>query len=269
MTTLAIRVDNVAKSYRAAGGYFGRGDVTVHAVDGVSLSVRTGSTFGVVGQSGSGKSTLARLIAGLEAPDTGAIEICGMPAPPPRSRAWRALRRKMQVIFQDPYSSLDPLLTVGQSVAEPLINMTDMNTDARTDAVIEALAAVRLEARLYAAYPYQLSGGERQRVCIARALVQRPDVVICDEAVSALDVETQVQVVELLRELQASHRLSYLFISHDIAIVSQLCEEVAVMKDGKIVEFGSSRQVLEQPANPYTQSLVEAALYFQQGRRRS
>ena len=268
MTTLAIRVDDVAKRYRAAGGYFGRGGATVQAVGGVSLSVPTGTSFGVVGQSGSGKSTLARLIAGLEAPDSGAIEICGMAAPPPRSQAWRALRHKMQVVFQDPYSSLDPLLTVGQSVAEPLINMMAMNRAVRTEAVIEALAAVRLPARLYAAYPFQLSGGERQRVCIARALVLRPDVVICDEAVSALDVETQVQVVELLRELQTSHRLTYLFISHDIAIVSHLCEEVAVMKDGKIVELGSSRHVLEQPAHPYTRSLVDAAMYFQRGRLR-
>ena len=267
MSTPAIRVDRVSKRYRTAGGYLGLRSVEVQAVRDVSLDVPAVSEFGVVVHSGSGKSSLARLILGLEAPDAGGIEIHGTAMPRTRCAAWRDMRRQVQIVFQDPYASLNPSMSVAANVAEPLINLTTQSPAEREAAVVDSLAAVQLPRRVHEAYPHQLSGGERQRVSIARALVLRPAVVVCDEAVSALDAQTQVQIVELLRELQRAHRLTYLFISHDISIVSRLCAQLAVMHEGKIVESGPCTRVLQEPAHAYTKALVQAALYFQRGAR--
>lgn len=268
MSSPAIRIDQVCKRYRSSGGYLGFGAAEVQAVREVSLEVPAGSAFGLVGQSGSGKSSLARLVLGLEAPDSGRIEIHGMPMPAPGRPGWRSMRRQVQMVFQDPYTSLNPLMSVAANIAEPLVNLTPMSTTERESAVMQALAAVQLPKRMLGAYPHQLSGGERQRVCIARALVLRPAVVVCDEAVSALDAQTQVQIVELLRELQRSQRLTYLFISHDIAVVSRLCSALAIMQQGQIVETGSCQRVLQSPEHTYTRALVRAASFFEPGARR-
>lgn len=266
MIPWAIRAEGVFKTYRATGDYLGLRSFSIPAVRGVSLSVRKEGAFGLVGQSGSGKSTLMRLIAGLETSDAGTIELCGQAMPPRRNAAWRALRARVQIVFQDPYASLNPLMTVGNSIAEPLLNLTKMDRDEREHAVQRALSDVQLPERMLRAHPHQLSGGERQRVCIARALVLRPDVVICDEAVSALDAHTQIQIVELLRDLRAAHKLTYFFISHDITIAALLCDEVAVMKDGQIVEVGPCHDVLRNPRHAYSRALLDAARYFQGGR---
>lgn len=262
MSQLAIHASGVFKTYRATGGYLGLHRSATAAVRGVSLSVAKGSAFGLVGQSGSGKSTLARLIAGLEPCDVGTIALCGQAMPSRRNAAWQALRARVQIVFQDPYASLDPLMTVGASIAEPLVNLSRQSRRQREEAVLRAMADVHLPERLFDAYPHQLSGGERQRASIARAVVLRPEVLVCDEAVSALDAQTQVQIVDLLRELRATHGLTYLFISHDITVVNALCDEVAVMKDGAIVETGPCSQVLRDPRHPFSRALVDAARYF-------
>lgn len=262
MSQLAIHASGVFKAYRATGGYLGLHRSETAAVRGVSLSVAKGSAFALVGQSGSGKSTLARLIAGLEPCDAGTITLCGQAMPSRRNAAWHALRLRVQMVFQDPYASLDPLMTVGASIAEPLVNLSPQTRAQREAAVLRAMADVHLPERLFNAYPHQLSGGERQRASIARAVVLRPEVLICDEAVSALDAQTQVQIIDLLHELRATHGLTYLFISHDITVVSALCDEVAVMKDGAIVEAGPCSQVLRDPRHPFSRALVDAARYF-------
>ena len=265
MSTVAIGLRQVSKSYRSTGRYFGAPGSKVQAVRDVSLEIPAGTAFALVGESGSGKSTLARLIIGLEAPDAGRIEVGGMAVPARSRRDRQALRRRVQIVFQDPYAALDPLMTIGRSVEEPLINLGDWPASIRRGMVVDVLRSVGLPERVQAAYPHQLSGGERQRVCIARALAPRPDIVVCDEPVSALDRCTQSQVVELLRELKRERELTYLFISHDLSTVERLCDEVAVMRQGEIIERGPRAQVMAAPRQPYTRDLLEAARYFQQG----
>ncbi|MCP5327407.1 MAG: ATP-binding cassette domain-containing protein [Steroidobacteraceae bacterium] len=265
MSTAAIRLSQVSKSYRSTGRYFGSRSSQVQAVRDVSLEIAAGAAFALVGESGSGKSTLARMITGLEAPDAGRIEVSGMVLLPRTRHEWQTLRRRVQIVFQDPYSALDPLMTIGRSIEEPLISLTDLPASTRRGRVVDALHSVGLPDRVYDAYPHQLSGGERQRVCIARALAPRPDIIVCDEPVSALDRCTQSQVIELLRELKRERNLTYVFISHDLSTVELLCDEVAVMRQGEIIEHGPCSRVMAVPEQPYTRDLLEAARYFQQG----
>lgn len=265
MTAPAVRLDGVHKRYRTIGRYFGRQRTEVHAVQDVSLSIGAGQSFGLVGESGSGKSTLARMIMGLEKPSSGTIEVDGMRLPVRGERERLALCRSVQIVFQDPYAALDPMMTIGASIEEPLINLTTMERSARKDAVMALLHDVGLPERLYDAYPFQLSGGERQRVCIARALAPKPRIVICDEPVSSLDKSIQAQILDLFLTLQRKHGLTYLFISHDLAVINRVCDEVAVMYRGRLVERGSRSQVLFEPQHAYTRSLVEAARYFLDG----
>ena len=228
----------------------------VTAVDGVSFQVASGESFGIVGESGSGKSTLARMIVGLDHPDSGRIEVAGIPVAGRRDRELTGLRRIAQMVFQDPMGSLDPRMKVGDVVAEPLRALrVDGDHRAR---VRELLEAVALPADAADRYAHEFSGGQRQRIAIARALAPRPRLLVADEPVSALDMTIQTQVLELLAELKERFELTMVFISHDLSVVYEVCDRVAVMKDGRVVEVGPVADVYARPSHPYTAGLVGA-----------
>jgi ABC-type microcin C transport system duplicated ATPase subunit YejF len=229
------------------------------AVDDVSLDVLPGETLALVGESGSGKTTLARLLLRLIEPDAGEIRFDGHDLLTARGAQLRALRRRMQMIFQDPFSSLDPRMRVGAIVGEPLeIHEPALSRSARRERVTQALAAVGLEARALDRFPHEFSGGQRQRIGIARAMILRPKLVVADEPISALDVSIGAQILELLRALQAEYGLTYVFISHSLPVVAQLATRVAVMQAGRLVELGPVERVLTAPEHPYTQALLGA-----------
>jgi len=235
----------------------GRGRV-VRAVNDVGLQIAPGETLGLVGESGSGKSTTGRAILRLLPADSGSIRLDGREIVGVKGKQLRGLRRQMQMVFQDPYSSLDPSATVGASITEPLRVHEGLSGRASRARVAELLDLVGLRPSHADRYPYEFSGGQRQRVAIARALSTNPQLVVCDEAVSALDVSTQNQVINLLEDLRERLGLSYLFIAHDLAIVRHISHRVAVMYLGHIVETGPIERVYEQPAHPYTQALLSA-----------
>ena len=253
-----VQVDHVTKVFQIRGrGLLGRGhDFT--AVDDVSLVVPRGRTVAVVGESGSGKSTVARMILGLLAPTSGSIRFDGADVVQRSRAAEVAFRRRVQPIFQDPYASLDPLYTVYRTVEEPLRAHGVGDRAQRETRVRELMEQVALPTALLRRYPAELSGGQRQRVAIARALALEPELVVCDEAVSALDVVVQSQILHLLAELQERLGLSYLFISHDLAVVRQIADEVCVMQQGRIVETGTVDAVFDSPQTAYTRSLLDA-----------
>ena len=253
-----LSVEDLRLSFPAPHG---RGRVL--AVDGVSLTLHAGQTLALVGESGCGKSSLARAILQLHRPDSGSVRLrvpgsALQPLETLSPRALRRLRRHLQVVFQDPYAALDPRRTVKDTVAEPLEIFGHVKRRQRNHRVAELLALVGLDPALGRRYPHELSGGQRQRVGIARALAAEPQVLICDEAVSALDVSIQVQVLNLLLDLQATLHLAILFITHDLAVVPTLADTLAVMYLGKIVEQGPAPRVLAHPAHPYTQALLSA-----------
>jgi oligopeptide transport system ATP-binding protein len=255
-----LEVRDLVKHYPITRGVvFRRRIGTVHAVDGVTFGVGPGETVGLVGESGCGKSTVARLLLGLERATAGAAlfegeDITGMS----RSRL-RALRRDVQIVFQDPYSSLNPRMTVGDIVGEPFVIHPDAVPRAgRRRRVQELLEVVGLDPDHLSRYPHQFSGGQRQRIGIARALALRPKLIVCDEPVSALDVSVQAQVVNLLAGLQREFGLAYLFIAHDLSVVRHIADRVAVMYLGRIVELGEATDVYSHPAHPYTQALLSA-----------
>jgi len=238
-------------------GHFGRGGV-LRAVNDVSLQIAAGETLGLVGESGSGKSTTGNAILKLVPIESGSISVEGQDIANVRGTALRHLRGRMQMVFQDPYSSLDPSATVGSSIAEPLRVHQRMSGRKSAERVAELLELVGLPPGNASRYPYEFSGGQRQRVAIARALALNPSLIICDEAVSALDVSTQNQVINLLEDLRERLTLSYLFIAHDLAVVRHISHRVAVMYLGHIVEQGPSERVYTQPAHPYTKALLAA-----------
>jgi len=234
-----------------------RGATETRAVDGVSLELLEGESLGIVGESGSGKSTLGRSIVRLQKPTSGRIEFAGRDLASWRGRALREHRKDLQLVFQDPASSLNPRRTIGDSIAEPLIVHGEKDRTKLRAAVDELLERVDLDRSLYHRYPHQLSGGQRQRAAIARALILRPRLVVCDEPVSALDVTTQAQVVRLLRELRAEFELTLVFIAHDLAVVRQVSDRIAVMNQGRIVETLPAAE-LHTAQDPYTQALLAA-----------
>jgi peptide/nickel transport system ATP-binding protein len=238
-------------------GMFGRA-TAVHAVDGVSLTIPRGETLGLVGESGSGKSTVANAIAGLVRPSGGTIRLRGKPiAGPGQAPQTRAERRAVQMVFQDPYASLNPRLRVTTTLAEPILfyDLARTRADAADDAAM-LLAAVGLDADSAGRFPHAFSGGQRQRVSIARALAARPALLICDEPTSSLDVSVQAQVLNLLKDLRDGAGLAILFISHDLAVVRQMCDRVVVMKDGRVCETAETEALFEAPTHPYTRELM-------------
>ena len=250
--TPLVRVEGVSKQFRADHG------ARVHAVVEASLDIHAGETVAVVGESGCGKSTLANLIIRLHEADTGRVLLKGTDITHLGPRAMREHRQTMQIIFQDPFASLDPRVRVGRSVAEPLqVNGFCKGAEAE-ERVGHLFELVGLQRIMMKNYPHQFSGGQRQRVCIARALTLNPELVIADEAVSALDVSVQAQVMNLMFELQRELGLSYLFISHDLAVVERIAHRVAVMYLGQIVELGSREQVFRDPRHSYTRRLLSA-----------
>ncbi|MBS0243393.1 MAG: ABC transporter ATP-binding protein [Proteobacteria bacterium] len=241
------------------GGLFGGEPKLVRAVNDISLTVRKGETLGLVGESGCGKSTLGRLVLRLEEPTGGEILFDGIDLAHMKRNAMVAIRKRMQVIFQDPYSSLNPRMTVGQIIGEPMYVHSILPKEKIDDRVSELLQLVGLYPYMALRYPHELSGGQRQRVGIARALAVNPEVIVCDEAVSALDVSIQGQVINLLEDLQQKLGLTYLFIAHDLAVVRHISTRVAVMYLGRIVELAESGELFANPKHPYTQALLAAA----------
>lgn len=261
MTEL-LRVSDLSKHFRAR-----RGKGVIRAVDGVSLVLDVGETLAIVGESGCGKSTLGRTILRLIEPTAGRIAFNGADLIALGPRALRAMRREMQMIFQDPFASLDPRLKVGAIVAEPLAIHRIGDRADRRKAALELLETVGLEAEAAARYPHEFSGGERQRIGIARALALRPRLIIADEPVSALDVSIQSQILNLLVELKQRFGLSYIFISHDLAVVEHMADTVAVMYLGRIVETAAAGDLFARPGHPYTEALISAVPRPDPGRR--
>lgn len=256
MTAPLMEIRAVSRVFTLGGGLFARARPLL-ALDDVSLDLHRGEVLALVGESGSGKSTLSRILLGLDRPSAGEVRLEGQPV---HAIARHDFARRVQPIFQDPYSSLNPRKTVRQLIEMPLVIAGGVAAAERLRRVRALLDILRMPARMLDAYPAQMSGGQRQRVAIARALISRPDIVICDEPTSALDVSVQAQVLNLLMELRAEFDLTYLFISHDLAVVEYIADRVAVMQAGKIVELAPVDQLFSAPQSDYTRRLLASAL---------
>jgi peptide/nickel transport system ATP-binding protein len=252
-----LRVENLVKHFHGGNRWFGRGAGVVHAVDDVSFELAQGETLALVGESGCGKSTTGRLALRLLEATSGKVSFEGRDLFSLDEGELRATRRALQIIFQDPYASLNPRMTVGQMLAEPLM-LHGLAEGRRKERVAEILALVGLAPQHAQRYPHEFSGGQRQRIGIARAIAVEPRMIVCDEPVSALDVSIQAQVVNLLQDLQQRLGVAYLFIAHDLAVVKHIASRVAVMYLGKIVELADKRELFARPRHPYTQALLSA-----------
>jgi len=259
MSQALLEVRNLVKHFPIGGGMFTKPVGVVRAIDGVSFTIKKGETLGLVGESGCGKTTTGRCILQLEQPTSGSIVFEGIDMMSLDAAELRAVRRHVQVIFQDPYSSLNPRMTIGQILAEPLkVHGIVRDAGERELRVRELLTQVGLLPQHAKRYPHQLSGGQRQRVGVARALAMEPSLIICDEPVSALDVSIQAQIINLLEELQARLGLTYLFIAHDLSVVRHISDRVAVMYLGKMAELADRKAIYDEPLHPYTRALLSA-----------
>lgn len=254
-----LEIKNLTKHFPIRGGFFLKEIGALKAVDGVSFSIKKGETLGLVGESGCGKSTLGKTILRLLEPDSGQIFFDGRDITNLKSREMKAIRQQVQIIFQDPYASLNPRMSVHQILEEPmLIHGLFSSKEERMARIYELLGYVQLPREVLKKYPHEFSGGQRQRICIARVLAVNPKLIVCDESVSALDVSIQAQVVNLLMDLQRELGLTYLFISHDLKIVKFISHQIAVMYLGRIVEMAPSESLYSFPRHPYTKSLLSA-----------
>ena len=258
MSKMILEAEHLVKTYSQRSGRFGFGTTQVKALDDVSISLAEGRTLAVVGESGSGKSTLARCLLQLQPCDSGKVTFQGKTLSTLSNQALREMRKHLQMVFQDPFASLNPRMKVGEIVGEGLLIHQMGSKAEQTKSVIAMLERVGLTADDMQKYPHQFSGGQRQRIGIARALVLKPKVVVCDEPVSALDVSIQAQILLLLKELQREMGLSYLFITHDLRVVRHIADEVAVMHKGKVVEQGSVESIYEHAQHAYTKNLLAA-----------
>ncbi len=262
-----ITARNLKKHYPVKQGMFFKRSSVLKALDGASFSLRPGKTFSVVGESGCGKSTLARLITMIEKPTHGDFEVDGINAVTSDPEAMKKLRKKVQIVFQDPYGSLNPRKKVGAILEEPLLINTTLNSVERREKALAIMNKVGLRKEQYSRYPHMFSGGQRQRIAVARALMLNPQLVVADEPVSALDVSVQAQVLNLLMDLQEEMRLAYLFISHDLSVVRLISDEVMVMYLGRPVEQGDKQIIFENPIHPYTRALLAATPHVDRRQR--
>ena len=267
--TALLQVQDLVRHYRLPRAHLLAAPALVKALQGVSFALQAGHSLGVVGESGSGKSTLARLVMALESPTAGSVTMAGQDLALLDAAALRRARAGFQMVFQDPFGSLDPRQTVGRIVAEPLVAQGGVGRGDQQDRVGAMLDAVGLRASDAGKYPHEFSGGQRQRIAIARALVTRPKLIVADEPVSALDVSVQAQVLNLMQDLQDSLGVTYLFISHDLAVVDMVCDEVIVLYQGRVVEQGSPDTLFQSAAHPYTRALMDAVPRARPGARRA
>ncbi len=262
-----LRVENLKRHFAIRRGFFRKIVGWIKAVDGVDFEIQPGQTLGLVGESGCGKSTLARLILKLLEAHEGRILFNNVDIGPLTGREMKPLRKQMQIVFQDPFGSLNPRLSVGQSIEEGLRVIGLASSSEREERLAQLLKMVGLSPDGADRFPHEFSGGQRQRICIARALSVNPSLVICDEPISALDVSIQAQIINLLKDLQNQLGLSYLFISHDLNVVGYLCQHVAVMYKGRILEYAPVEELFDNPVHPYTVALLNAIPGFEQGRK--
>jgi len=262
-----VKAENLKKYYTIKQGFIRKTKATLKALDGASFEIKKGRTFAVVGESGCGKSTLARLITMIEKPTSGYLEIDGINALTDNFEEKKAFRKKVQIIFQDPFGSLNPRKKVGAILEEPVKINTDLNAAQRREKSLAMMKKVGLSPEQYSRYPHMFSGGQRQRIAVARALMLNPSIVIADEPVSALDVSVQAQVLNLLMDLQDEMNLAYLFISHDLSVVRLISDEVMVMYLGRPVEQGKKDIIFDTPLHPYTMALLAATPFVDSGSR--
>ncbi|MDB5750000.1 MAG: putative type dipeptide/oligopeptide transport system, ATP-binding component [Ramlibacter sp.] len=258
MTEPLLQVENLVREYTMPRETLFGAPAKVHALNGVSFTIHSGRSLGIVGESGSGKSTLARLVMALDRPTAGSVRMLGRDLHTLPREELRLARRDFQMVFQDPYGSLDPRQTVERIVCEPLSAQGDSSRADQRKRAGEALDAVGLRVNDLGKYPHEFSGGQRQRIAIARALITRPRLIVADEPVSALDVSVQAQVLNLMQDLQKEFGITYMLISHDLAVVHHLCDDVAVLWQGRIVEQGPPERLFAAPEHPYTRTLLEA-----------